>query len=81
MNDFFTKKAKFTLAHYNDKGFTGGFFQQWDDKYPRNCSTMDYTPETLSEVIEEFKAWMSKYFNTRKITIKQGKKLVEEIYI
>jgi len=78
-NDFFIKKAKFTLKHYKDKGFTGAFFQQWDEKYPRSCSAMDYTPETLPEVIEFFKSWMSPFFNTKKIMITRGKKTIQEI--
>ena len=35
----FRWRACFTLEHYRDKGFTGGFFQQHDERYPRACLT------------------------------------------
>lgn len=56
-SDFYGWRARFTLAHYNDKGFTGGFFQQWDEKYSRGCCDCDYTPETRDDVIDRFLAW------------------------
>ena len=77
INSFFTKKARFTIKHYQDKGFTGGFFQQWDE-HPRSCTTLDYTPETLPEVLDSFKLWMAACFDTRRITIIKGKKMVYE---
>lgn len=52
----FLWRAAFTLEHYEDPGFKGGFFQQWDKDYPRGCLSLDYTPETLPEVLEHFKA-------------------------
>ena len=62
-------RARFTFSHYEDKGFTGGFFQQWDGKYPRNCLTLDYTPETLESVIDKFVEWAGSLDQTRRITI------------
>jgi len=65
----FQYRAQFTLKHYKDKGFTGGFFQQWDREYQRDCLTLDYTPELLDEVIAEFEKWISNFHATKKITI------------
>ena len=56
-NSFWKKRAWFTFDHYQDKGFTGGFFQQHDERFPRVCCTLDYTPETLESVIDSFVAW------------------------
>jgi hypothetical protein len=53
-DDFFGWRARFTLTHYKDKGFRGGFFQQWDGEYTRGCHDLDYTPKTLDEVINRF---------------------------
>lgn len=64
---FFNFKARFTLEHYNDEGFTGGFFQ-CHDRYPRGCMTLDYTPATLPEVIKWFFDWAGNS-DTRRITI------------
>jgi len=68
-NSIFVWRAKFTLEHYQDKGFTGGFFQQHDAKYPRSCLTLDYTPETFQEVLDRFCAWMEKCYDTDHITV------------
>lgn len=65
----FAWRARFTIEHFQDKGFTGGFFQQHDAKYPRSCLTLDYTPETLHEVLERFCTWMDRYYDTRRVTI------------
>lgn len=75
----FQYRAQFTLKHYTDKGFTGGFFQQWDREYPRDCLTLDYTPELLDEVIAEFEKWISNSYATKKITVTINKKIVKEI--
>jgi len=64
-------RAHFALEHYKDKGFKGGLFQQWDDQYPRACLILDYTPETLEEVIDKFVEWCGKTHNTRRITINE----------
>ena len=68
-SSIFVWRAKFTLAHYQDKGFTGGFFQQHDSKHPRSCLTLDYTPATLQEVLDQFCAWMDKAYDTDHVTI------------
>jgi tRNA/tmRNA/rRNA uracil-C5-methylase (TrmA/RlmC/RlmD family) len=65
----FTWRAKFTFAHVGDRGFTGGFFQQHDEHYTRNCLMLDYTPELFSEVLAKFKAWMDPYYQTQRITV------------
>ena len=75
----FQHRAQFTLKHYTDKGFTGGLFQQWDESYPRDCLTLDYTPELLDEVIAEFEKWISNSYATKKITVSINKKIVKEI--
>ena len=71
-DEFFGWKARFTLRHYGEKGFTGGFFRQWDVKYSRGCSECDYTPETRDEVIDRFLAWCDVVgfrFETHGVTI------------
>jgi hypothetical protein len=54
---FWQWRAHFTMEHYNDKGFTGGFFQQFDGKFDRGCCYLDYTPKTRDEVIDRFLDW------------------------
>ena len=71
-DSIFVWRAKFTLEHYQDKKFTGGFFQQHDAKYPRSCLTLDYTPETLEEVLGRFCAWMDRGYETDHVTINNG---------
>jgi hypothetical protein len=68
-DSIFVWRAKFTLEHYQDKKFTGGFFQQHDAKYPRSCLTLDYTPETFNEVLDRFCAWMDRAYDTDHVTI------------
>ena len=68
-DSIFVWRALFTLAHYNDKGFKGGFFQQHDAQYPRSCLTLDYTPETYEEVLNRFCAWMDTCYETHHVTI------------
>lgn len=53
----FRWKGSFTMRHFNDKGFTGGFFQQHDGRYDRNCISLDYTPATLPQVLRNFMEW------------------------
>ena len=65
----FVWRAGFTIQHYQDKGFTGGFFQQHDANYPRSCLTLDYTPETFDEVLDKFCAWMDPYYETCRVTV------------
>lgn len=68
-NSMFAWRAKFTLDHFHDKGFTGGFFQQHDANYPRSCLTLDYTPETFEVVLDKFCIWMDRYHDTQRITV------------
>ena len=68
-NSIFLWRAKFTLEHYKDKGFRGGFFQQHDAQYPRNCLTLDYTSETLELVLDKFCEWIDHTYDTQRITI------------
>lgn len=65
----FVWRARFTLEHFQDKGFRGGFFQQHDAKYPRSCLTLDYTPETLQEVLDRFCTWMDRAYDTDRVTL------------
>lgn len=55
--DIWGWRARFTFEHYQDKGFTGGFFQRFDGRYDRDCMTLDYTPETLTQVVRNFMEW------------------------
>ena len=68
-NSIFVWRARFTIEHYQDKRFTGGFFQQHDAKYPRSCLTLDYTPATLQEVLDQFCAWMDRCYDTNHVFI------------
>jgi hypothetical protein len=54
--DIWHGSAKFTLQHYTDKGFKGGHFQAFGQRINR-CNILDYTPETLPEVVQRFLAW------------------------
>lgn len=67
-NSIFRWRAKFTMEHYREKGFTGAFFQQHDERYPRSCLVLDYTPETLEEVVDHFCNWMDPYYRVARIT-------------
>ncbi len=55
--EFFCWRARFTMEYYGDKGFRGGFFQQFDGTYDRGAIHLDYTLETRDEVIDRFLAW------------------------
>lgn len=68
--EFWEWRARFTLEHYADKGFRGGLFQQWDGKYHRGCTHLDYTPETLSEVIDRFLAWCAIDDNCKTVEVR-----------
>ena len=67
-NSIFRWRARFTIEHYRDKGFKGAFFQQHDERYPRSCLSLDYTPQTLQEVIDHFCDWMDPYYHVARIT-------------
>jgi hypothetical protein len=56
-DDFFRWSAQFTLDHYKDKDFRGGFLQQYDGQHTRGCAYVDYTPATLDTVVKHFRAW------------------------
>jgi hypothetical protein len=61
--------ARHTFERYRDKGFTGGFFQQHDQKFPRLCMTLDYTPSTREEVIDRFLRWCGNLHHTDRVTV------------
>jgi hypothetical protein len=65
----FAWRARFTLEHYRDKGFTGGSFRQHDGQFHRLCMTMDYTPETLGDVVTRFIAWCGRDCRTEYVTL------------
>jgi|SRR5271154_90094 len=67
--EFWTWRAGFTLEHYGEKGFKGGLFQQFDGTYDRGCCYIDYTPETLDEVINRFVQWCGATFATKEVRI------------
>jgi hypothetical protein len=64
-----TWRARFTLEHYEDNGFKGGLFQQFDGKYLRGCAALDYTPETVDEVIDRFIEWCGSTYQTHDVWI------------
>ena len=68
-DSIFRWRAQFTLAHYRKTGFRGGFLQQHDAQYPRDCLTLDYTPETLELVLDKFCAWMGRSYATQNLTV------------
>lgn len=78
-DDFFGWKARFTLDHFGDKGFQGGLFQQFDGAYDRGCSYLDYTPETLEEVIDRFLAWCDAGFKFSTASVKIDKRIVRTL--
>jgi len=69
LDSIFVWRAGFAIQHYQNKGFTGGFFQQHDANYPRSCLTLDYTPESFHEVLDRFCAWMDPCYETRRVTV------------
>jgi len=70
-------RAQFTFEYFKDAGFTGGFFQQHDGNYPRHCLSLDYTPDTLEEVIDRFLAWCGRDYPTARVTV--DGKVVREV--
>ncbi len=65
-------RARFTLRHYEDRGFKGGLFDQFDGQFKRNCITLDYTPRTLHAVIDRFMSWCAdgpNKFPTREVRV------------
>lgn len=75
--DFWSWRARFTLDHFGERGFTGGFFQEhnvWTDgkEYPRHCTYLDYTPTTLEEVLDRFVLWAdssNRYEGRTRVTV------------
>lgn len=65
----FAWRARFTLDHYLDAGFTGGFFRQHDGTFERLCMTLDYTPDTLEEVVSRFAQWCGLDYRTAYVTL------------
>lgn len=61
--------ARFTFERYRDTGFTGGFFQQHDERHARLCMTLDYTPDLLAMVAERFLLWCGNLHHTECITV------------
>ena len=55
--DIWGWRARFTFERYQDRGFTGGFFQRCDGAHDRDSMTLDYTPGTLPEVVRNFMQW------------------------
>jgi len=55
--DIWGWRARFTFRRYQDKGFKGGFFQRFDGRYDRDCLTLDFTPDTLPQVVRNFMEW------------------------
>ena len=70
-------RATFTLNHFEDEGFKGGFFQA-HERFPRGCLSLDYTPETLPEVVKWFYGWSGSK-DTQKITI-DGEEVPAELW-
>lgn len=65
----FPWRARFTLEHYGDIGFTGGLFRQHEDGFERLCLTLDYTPLLLQPVIDRFLAWCGRGGRTTRVTL------------
>ena len=65
----FAWKARFTLEHYREPGFTGGLFRQHDGQFHRLCMTLDYTPETLGCVVSRFIDWCGHDYRTEYVTL------------
>lgn len=65
----FAWRARFTLEHYREPGFTGGLFRQHDGMHQRLCITMDYTPATLGDVVSRFIEWCGPDHKTEYVTL------------
>ena len=74
--DFHGWKAHFTLAHYDEAGFSSGLFRQHDGQYSRGCSQIDYTPSSLPEAVDRFVRWCGASYETR--TVRVGERVVRE---
>jgi hypothetical protein len=56
-NSLYAWRATFAMEHFHDPGFTGGLFAQCAGRKERFHLLLDYTPQTLVEVITRFAAW------------------------
>ena len=58
-DSIFCWRARFTLAHYGEPGFTGSPFTTMSPgrKAPLDILTLDYTPTTVREVAQAFARW------------------------
>jgi hypothetical protein len=76
-------RARFTMDHYDDKGFRGALFQQFDGKYDRGCMLLDYTTGTVDEVVKRFLEWCDAghRFPTQSVKLVVKGKLVRTIEV
>ena len=72
-DSIFSWRARFTLEHYGDNGFKGGFFVQHDGQYERGSLDLDFTPETLDEVVQRYVSWCGGHFDIKEVLIKDAK--------
>ena len=56
-NSLYAWRATFAMEHFHDPGFTGGLFAQQIHRKEHFHLLLDYTPQTLVEVIMRFAAW------------------------
>ena len=56
-NSLYAWRATFAMEHFHDPGFTGAMFAQCAGRKERFHLLLDYTPQTLVEVITRFAAW------------------------
>lgn len=66
-SEFDRLRVQFTLDHYEDEGFTGGFFAQYAKytdgiEYIRSNTYLDFTPDLLEVVLDRFVKWMDPYY-------------------
>jgi len=69
ISHFLMWKARFTFAHYRKAGFTGGLFVQHDAEHSHEHQIMDYTPDTLEEVIDRFLLWCGNTYETDHVSV------------
>jgi len=66
---FFAESARFTINFFGSSGFTGGFFQEFDERFSRGCVHLDFTPETKQAVIKGFLDWCGTSYRTQRLEI------------
>jgi hypothetical protein len=74
--NIFAWRARFTIEHYTDKGFKGGFFQQFDGTYDRGSMCLDYTPKLLDEVVKHFLEWCDVGYKFPTASVKLDKAVI-----